>query len=72
MSSARHFMKRGTLSDDALKADIKDDISTSREAQKALADVGQTKAAARMGEVTDDALDELNDANNGTWQPKHA
>ncbi|MET9083730.1 hypothetical protein ABZX77_17855 [Streptomyces sp. NPDC004237] len=72
MSSARHFFKVGTLSDDALKTDIKDDISASREAQLALDAAGQTKAAALMGNATDDALDELNAANNGTWRPKHA
>lgn len=72
MSSARHFLTPGTVSTDALKADIKADITSARGAQRDLQQAGQYGTATRMGEVVDEALDELNAANNGTWRPKHA
>ncbi|MEV5940319.1 hypothetical protein [Streptomyces sp. NPDC051994] len=72
MSSARHFFKVGTLSDEQLKSDIKADVASARGAQRDLQATGQHGMAARMGGTADEALDELNAANNGTWKPKHA
>lgn len=72
MSSARHFFSRGTVSDDALKTDIKADITATRGAQRDLQQAGQYGAANRMGAAVDEHLDELNDVNSGTWRPKHA
>jgi hypothetical protein len=72
MSAARHFFARGTVSDDQLKADIKADVAAARGAQRELQQAGQYGAATRMGDTTDEYLDELNQANNGTWKPKHA
>lgn len=72
MASARHFLTRGTVSNDQLKADITADITSARGAQRDLAAAGQHGAAARMAAAVDEHLDELNDANNGTWTPKHA
>jgi hypothetical protein len=72
MSSARHFLARGTVPADQLKADIQADITSSRQAQRALQQAGQHAIADRMGADADEALDELNAVNNGTWKPKHA
>lgn len=72
MSSARHFFKAGSLSDEQLKADIKADVASARGAQRDLKAAGQYGMAARMGDTADEALDELNAANRGTWKPKHA
>lgn len=72
MSSARHFFARGTLSDAELTADIKADIAAARGAQKDLTAAGQYGFANRMAEAVDEHLDELNDAQRGTWHPKHA
>lgn len=72
MSSARHFFARGTVSDDALKADIQADIATARKAQRDLQQAGQYRLAEQMREAADEALDELNDAKRGTWRPRHA
>ncbi|WP_234539419.1 hypothetical protein [Streptomyces shenzhenensis] len=72
MSSARHFFKPGTLTDEHLKTDITADVAAARGAQRDLQTAGQYGAAARMGEAVDEALDELNAANSGTWRPKHA
>lgn len=71
MSSARHFFPRGTASADSLKADIGADIGAARSAQRDLASAGQHRLAAGMGAQVNEHLDELNDVNNGTWQPKH-
>lgn len=72
MASARHFLARGSISSKELKADIQADITAARGAQRDLAATGQHAAAARMGDAVDAHLDELNDANNGTWKPNHA
>jgi hypothetical protein len=72
MASARHHFKSGTLSDADIKAQIVADAAASRQAQRDLASAGQYKHAAMMGEAVDEALDELNAANSGTWRPKHA
>lgn len=72
MASARHFLARGSISDTDLKNDIQADITAARGAQRDLAAAGQHAAATRMGQQVDAHLDELNDANNGTWQPNHA
>lgn len=72
MPAARHFFSRGSVSDDQLKADIKDDIASARGAQRDLQAAGQTDMAARMGRAVDEHLDELNAVNNGTWRPRHA
>jgi hypothetical protein len=72
MSSARHFFAPGTVSDEQLKSDIKADVASARSAQRDLQAAGQHGMAARMGEAADEALDELNTANNGTWKPRHA
>ncbi|MEU3546297.1 hypothetical protein [Streptomyces longwoodensis] len=72
MSSARHFFARGTVFDDALKADIEADITAARGAQRDLQQAGQYGAATRMGEAVDEHLDELGEVNRGTWRPKHA
>ncbi|MEH0578975.1 hypothetical protein QBA54_31900 [Streptomyces sp. B21-108] len=71
MSSARHFLARGSLSDADLQRDIQADITSSRNAQIDLQQAGQHGVAARMGEAVDEHLDELNDARNGTWKPRH-
>ncbi|MGW6924457.1 hypothetical protein ACWGA9_24750 [Streptomyces sp. NPDC054950] len=72
MSSAHHFLARGSLSDAELKNDIKADVASARGAQRDLQQAGQHGVAARMGEAVDEHLDELNDANRGIWSPKHA
>jgi hypothetical protein len=72
MSSARHFLASGSLSDTELKNDIQADIASARGAQRDLQQAGQYGVAARMGEAVDEHLDELNDATNGTWKPRHA
>lgn len=72
MSSARHHMPSGTLSADQLKADIQADVTLARTAQRDLQAAGQYGMAARLGGDADEALDELNAANNGTWKPRHA
>lgn len=69
MSSSRHFIKPAT--DEQLKAEIKADVAASRKAQQELMSAGQYGMAARMGEDADEALDELNAVNNGTWKPRH-
>lgn len=71
MASGRHFFTPGTLTTDQLKADIKADITASRGAEKQLREAGQHKVAEQMRQQTDEHLDELGDANSGTWQPKH-
>lgn len=72
MSAARHFLAPGTVSNADLQTDIKADITAARGAQKDLAAVGQYGAANRMAEAVDEHLDELNDAQRGTWHPRHA
>lgn len=72
MSSARHFLTPGSLSNTELKNDIQADIAAARGAQRDSAQAGQHRVAASMGEAVDEHLDELNDANNGTWKPRHA
>ncbi|MFH8531545.1 hypothetical protein ACH4GE_24380 [Streptomyces tendae] len=72
MSSARHHVARGTVSDDVLKVDIQADIKNARNAQIDMQQAGQRRLAAEMGAAADEALDELNALNNGTWKPKHA
>ncbi|MFJ4623046.1 hypothetical protein [Streptomyces sp. NPDC088812] len=47
-------------------------IASARGAQRDLQQAGQYGVAARMGEAVDEHLDELTDANRGTWKPKHA
>ncbi|MEU2873772.1 hypothetical protein ABZ769_31985 [Streptomyces olivoreticuli] len=70
MASARHFFTSGTLSDEQLQSDIKDDISTARGAQREMKYAGQYKLAHRMGDAVDEHLDELNDAKRGSWRPR--
>ena len=72
MPGARHFFGRGNSSDDQLKAEITADVASARGAQRDLQAAGQYGLAARMGKAADEALDELNDVNNGTWKPKNA
>jgi hypothetical protein len=72
MSSARHFLPRGSVPDADLKNDIQTDITSARSAQREMAQAGQHALADRMSEAVDEHLDELNAANNGTWTPKHA
>lgn len=72
MSSARHFLPRGTVSNDSLKTDIGADIAAARGAQRDLASAGQHRLAADMGGQVDEHLDELSDVNSGTWKPRHA
>ncbi|MGW6741672.1 hypothetical protein ACWGDX_13250 [Streptomyces sp. NPDC055025] len=72
MSSARHFFPKGTLSSEALDADIKADVSTSRTAQRDLQEAGQHGLAADMGRKVDEHLDELNDAKTDSWKPRHS
>jgi hypothetical protein len=72
MSSARHFVARGSMSDDALRADIQADATAARGAQIDLQQAGQHRLAGQMSEAVDEALDELNDLNDGRWKPKHA
>jgi hypothetical protein len=70
--TARHFFSRGTFSDSDLKADIKADVAAARGSQRDLQAAGQHQYADRMGQAADEYLDELNDANRGTWRPRHA
>ena len=72
MSAARHFTQPGTLTAEQLKTDIQDDVTSARGAQQQLQQTGQYGGAARMGDAVDEYLDELADASNGTWTPKHA
>lgn len=71
MSSARHFFAKPD-SIDRLKSEIAADAAAARKAQRQQQEVGNHKLAARMGDAADEALDELNDVNNGTWRPRHA
>ncbi|MEU8642283.1 hypothetical protein AB0C91_10230 [Streptomyces sp. NPDC048674] len=72
MSSARHFFVRGTISDATLKADIQADVTNSRNAQIDMQQAGQQRLAQEMRNAADEALDELNDLQSGTWKPRHA
>ena len=71
MSNARHFLKPGTLTPAELARDITTSVSAARTAQRTAAANGQHNLAALMGDAVDEHLDELADANNGTWKPKH-
>ncbi|MGV9352314.1 hypothetical protein [Streptomyces misionensis] len=70
MSASRHFSR--DISGDQLKSEIKSDIAAARGAQRDLQAAGQWALAEQMGAAVDEHLDELNDANNGKWRPKHA
>lgn len=70
MSASRHFSEAS--SPEQLKAEIKADIVSARGAQIDMQQAGQNRLAASMADAADEALDELNDVNNGTWRPKHA
>ncbi|WP_127468706.1 hypothetical protein [Streptomyces sp. B27] len=69
MASSRHFFKQPV---EQTRAEIKADIKNSRKAQRDAAANGQHRAAEMMRQGTDEALDELNRLNNGTWKPNHA
>lgn len=70
MPSARHFTRSQPA--DETRAEIERDIKMRRTAQRDLQAVGQHQLAERMRDATDEALDELNDLDNGTWKPDHA
>jgi hypothetical protein len=72
MSSARHFFKSGTLSDDQLKTDITADLKAARGAQQQAMQHGQYRSAELMRGAVDEHLDELNDLKQGRWRPRHA
>ncbi|MFE9855550.1 hypothetical protein [Streptomyces sp. NPDC005780] len=70
MASARHFFK--SQSAEQTRAEIKADITNSRTAQRDLQAAGQHRLAENMRQAADEAIDELNDLDNGTWTPSHA
>ncbi|MFE7485502.1 hypothetical protein [Streptomyces sp. NPDC057552] len=70
MASSRHFFKKQPV--EQTRAEIKNDIKNSRTAQREATAAGQHRVAEMMRQGTDEALDELNALNNGTWKPNHA
>jgi hypothetical protein len=70
MSANRHFT--GDQPEDQIRAEIQDDIKDSRTAQRDLQAAGQHRLAESMRQAADEAIDELNDLDAGTWRPKHA
>ncbi|MFF5473358.1 hypothetical protein [Streptomyces achromogenes] len=70
MSSSRHFI--APKSDKQLKEEIKADIAAARKAEQQLKGAGQYAMADRLKGDVNELLDELNEANNGTWKPRHA
>lgn len=70
MASSRHFINNQPT--EQTRAEIKDDIKNSRDAQRDLQAVGQHRLAENMRQATDEAIDELNDLDNGRWSPRHA
>jgi hypothetical protein len=70
--TARHHLAQGTFTDEQLVQDIQNDVQSARGAQLSLEAAGQHKGAADMGRAADEYLDELNDAKQGKWSPRHA
>ncbi|MFJ1900505.1 hypothetical protein [Streptomyces sp. NPDC088115] len=70
MAGSRHFFRNQPT--EQTRAEIKDDIAASRNAQRDLQTHGQHRLAETMRQTTDERLDELNSLNNGTWTPNHA
>lgn len=70
MASARHFFKSQPA--EQTRAEITADIKNSRKAQRDAAANGQHGVAEMMRQGADEALDELNRLNDGTWKPNHA
>lgn len=70
MASSRHFFRSQPI--DQTRTEITDDIKNSRDAQRDLQAAGQYRLAENMRQATDEAIDELNDLDNGTWSPRHA
>ncbi|MEU8623280.1 hypothetical protein [Streptomyces sp. NPDC048669] len=70
MSASRHFSR--TQPTEQTRAEIKDDITASRGAQRDLQAAGQHRLAETMRQATDEHIDELNALDNGTWNPNHA
>lgn len=70
MAASRHFFKSQPA--EQTRAEIKADIRNSRTAQRDLQAAGQHRLAEDMRQATDEAIDELNDLNNGRWSPRHA
>lgn len=70
MASSRHFFRNQPT--EQTRTEITNDIQNSRNAQRDLEANGQHRLAENMRKATDEAIDELNDLNNGSWTPKHA
>lgn len=70
MASSRHFFRNQPA--DQTRTEIQADIKNSRAAQRDLQANGQHRLAENMRQVADEAIDELNDLDNGRWSPKHA
>lgn len=70
MAGARHFRKNQPAAE--VKQEIEADITCSRQAQLDLQAAGNRKAAESMRQATDEAVDELNQLNDGSWKPNHA
>lgn len=70
MASSRHFFKNQPV--EQTRTEIKADIQNSRTAQRDLQAAGQHRLAENMRHATDEAIDELNDLDNGRWSPRHA
>lgn len=70
MASSRHFFRNQPA--EQTRTEITDDIKNSRNAQRDLQAAGQHRLAENMRQAADEAIDELNDLDNGTWSPRHA
>ncbi|MFD9256950.1 hypothetical protein [Streptomyces sp. NPDC059538] len=70
MPASRHFTN--DQNPDDVRAQIEADIAAARGSQRDLQAAGQNLYADRMGAAADEALDELNALNRGSWNPKHA
>lgn len=70
MSSSRHFFQNRP--ENQVKAEVEADLKAARGAQRDLMEAGQYRMAGQMADAVNEHLDELNDLNNGTWNPKHA
>lgn len=70
MPGARHFFKSQPT--EQTRTEITNDIRNSRQAQRDAAANGQHRVSEMMRQGADEALEELNRLNNGTWKPNHA
>lgn len=70
MPASRHFFRSQPT--EQTRAEIKDDIKASRDAQRDLHASGQHGLAETMRQAADEHLEELSALDAGTWTPKHA